>query len=333
MANHLITLNDYLYDGNTIFRILKTYYDDLKAHALETHNPIDMAHCNFLLEISELLRHNDFLTAQSQKFREFYKYMTRQYPTLAFTFKGRIKSLIRAEEKFNGYIVDAIYDQYTKDGTFPDASVLKERVSHFRDLIAYRIVIAVPKCHLKPGEDRTEVELNYLYDIANKLSAFMEARGFNAELSGFDASKISDRLDPQVRPYYRDYVKTPRPLGYQSLHITFFDTSARCYIEVQLRTKDMDDAAEIGRAKHSHYEARQEQHRLRRKAIPEGENLYFDEAYERVRILQNLDLSKVDVNLFAAIDNHLINDGCGLFRGRLILPYEHLSQYQNDLID
>ncbi len=332
-SSHLITLNDYLYDGNTIFRILKSYHNDLRAHALAAHNPIDMAHCNFLLEISELLRHNDFLTAQSQKFREFYKYMTRQYPSLAFTFKGRIKSLIRAEEKFNGYIVNTIYNQYTKDGSFPSESFLKERVSHFRDLIAYRIVIAVPKCHLKPGEDRTEVELNYLYDIANKLSAFMEARGFNAELSGFDESKISSRLDPEVRPYYRDYVKTPRPLGYQSLHITFFDTSARCYIEVQLRTKDMDDAAEIGRAKHSHYEAQQEQHRLRREAIPEGTNLYFDEAYERVRVLQNLDLSKVDVNLFAAIDNHLINDGCGLFRGRLILPYEHLSQYQNDLID
>ena len=47
----------------------------------------------------ELLEHNDFLTAQSQKIREFYKYMAREYPFLAFTFKGRIKSLIRAEEK------------------------------------------------------------------------------------------------------------------------------------------------------------------------------------------------------------------------------------------
>ena len=27
------------------------------------------------------------------------------------------------------------------------------------------------------------------------------------------------------------------------------------------------------------------------------------------------------------------NDGCGLYRGRLILPYEHLSRFQNDLID
>ena len=33
-----------------------------------------------------------------------------------------------------------------------------------------------------------------------------------------------------------------------------------------------------------------------------------------------------------AIDNSLVNDGCGLYRGRLILPYEHLSRFQNDLI-
>lgn len=27
------------------------------------------------------------------------------------------------------------------------------------------------------------------------------------------------------------------------------------------------------------------------------------------------------------------NQGCGFYRGRLILPYEHLSRYQNDIID
>ena len=51
-----------------------------------------------------------------------------------------------------------------------------------------------------------------------------------------------------------------------------------------------------------------------------------------MRLLE-LDLSKLDVNMFSAVDNRLINDGCGLYRGRLILPYEHLSRFQNDLID
>ena len=63
-------------------------------------------------------------------------------------------------------------------------------------------------------------------------------------------------------------------------HISFYDNLSRCHVEVQLRTKEMDDYAEIGPA-----------------------------------------------------DNNLINDGCGLYRGRLILPYEHLSKFQNDLID
>ena len=50
-------------------------------------------------------------------------------------------------------------------------------------------------------------------------------------------------------------------------------------------------------------------------------------------LLQRLNLADVDVNMFAAVSNTLMNDGCGLFRGRLILPYEHLSRFQNDLID
>ena len=112
-------------------------------------------------------------------------------------------------------------------------------------------------------------------------------------------------------------------------------------MEVQLRTKMMDDIAEIGSANHIGYEKEQEHERGRRDAIPEGECLYFDEAYERGMKLLGLDLSKLlnlklaelDVNMFSAVNNSLINDGCGLYRGRLILPYEHLSRFQNDLID
>ena len=104
-------------------------------------------------------------------------------------------------------------------------------------------------------------------------------------------------------------------------------------MEVQLRTKAMDDVAEIGPANHLGYEKRQENERSRRELIPVGENLYFDEAYERGLSLLKLELSKLDVNMFSAVNNSLINDGCGLYRGRLILPYEHLSRFQNDLID
>ncbi|MDD3363036.1 MAG: guanosine polyphosphate pyrophosphohydrolase [Hespellia sp.] len=329
----MITLNDYLYSGDTVLKILQNYSQDLKKAAKETHNQIDLMHCNFLLQIAELLRHNDFLTFQSQKLREFYKYMANEYPFLAFTFRGRIKSLIRAENKFNGYIVEFIYDYYKENGAYPPLPELKKRLNCFRDLIAYRVVISMPKCHLKEGADAEEEELKYLYDIANKMPEFLEELGFTAEPSSIEGEIDSPLLDENVRAYYKDYIQNTEPYGYRSLHITFYDNIARCYFEVQLRTKAMDDYAEIGPANHLGYEKRQESERARRDTIPEGESIYFDEAYERGLRLQNLTLSKLDVNMFSAADNSLINDGCGLYRGRLILPYEHLSRFQNDVLD
>ena len=132
----MITLNDYLYSGDTVLKILQNYSRDLRIESQKQNNEIDLLHSDFLLQIKELLEHNDFLTAQSQKMREFYKYMAKEYPFLAFTFKGRIKSLIRAEEKFNGYIVETIYDHYKESGTYPTLEELKGRLSCFRDLIA-----------------------------------------------------------------------------------------------------------------------------------------------------------------------------------------------------
>lgn len=329
----MITLNDYLYSGDTVLKILYKYSSDLHTDAMKTNNQIDMLHSEFLLQIAELLQHNEFLSSQSQRIREFYKYMASEYPYLAFTFKGRIKSLIRAESKFNGYIVKSIYDYYVENGKYPDVEYLKEKLICFRDLIAYRIVISLPKCHLKEGEDQKQKEIHYLYEIANKLPSFLSERGFIAELSTLNGNTQSPLLMNSVRPYYRDYILNALEHGYRSLHITLYDHVAKCYIEMQLRTKEMDDHAEIGAANHYGYEKRQESERSRRDKIPQNECIYFDEAYERGRLLQQLELANIDVNMFAAADNFLINDGCGLYRGRLILPYEHLSRFQNDRID
>lgn len=327
----MIKLNDYLYNGDTVLKILHNYAADLHQVGWMHDNPIDEIHAGFLEQIKDLLEHNEFLTNQSQRIRDFYMYMARQYPYLAFIFKGRIKSLIRAEEKFNGYIVEYIYDYYMAHGSYPSIDDLKNRLRYFRDLIAYRIVISMPECHLAENEDRTEIEKNYLYEIANALVPFMIERGFTPEPA--NEKPADDRLNPIVRPYFKDFIANTTPFGYQSLHITFYDNNADCYIEMQLRTKDMDDIAEIGPANHLGYEKRQEAERRKRDTIPVGENTYFDDAYERGLALQQLALKDVRVNMFAAFDNSLINDGCGLYRGRVILPYEHLSRFQNDLIE
>ena len=329
----MITLNDYLYSGDTVLRILQKYIADLKVEADRNRNEIDRVHCDFLSQIEGMLEHNEFLTAQSQKIRDFYKYMAKEYPYLSFTFKGRIKSLIRAESKFNGYIVEYIYDYYKEHQTYPELEDLKERLVCFRDLIAYRIVVSIPRCHLKEGADRETEEIKYLYEIANVLPGFLEERGFTVESAYGVKKSTSPLLNEDVKMYYRDYICGTSGEGYQSLHITVYDNSSRSFMEVQLRTQKMDDTAEIGPANHLGYEKKQQDERARRDAIPEGECVYFDEAYERGMRLLQLELADLDVNMFSAVDNSLINDGCGLFRGRLILPYEHLSRFQNDVID
>ena len=301
----MVTLNDYLYSGDTMFKILKNYSQDLKKEAKCTGNEIDLMHANFLLQIRELLEHNDFLTAQSQKIREFYIHMAKEY----------------------------IYDYYMENKAYPSISELKQRLSCFRDLIAYRIVTSLPKCYLKPDESQEEADLRYLYQIANELPGFLEERGFTAEPACGVKKSTSPLLNDDVKPYYRDYICGNTSEDYQSLHITFYDNSSRSYMEVQLRTKHMDDIAEIGVANHLSYEKRQEGERARRDEIPVGECVYFDEAYERCRRLVTLNLADLDVNMFSAINNDLVNDGCGLYRGRLILPYEHLSRHQNELVD
>ena len=70
----MITLNDYLYTGDTVFRIIQKYSRDLREDAKKNHNELDLVHVNFLIQINELLEHNEFLTSQSQKLRDLYIY-------------------------------------------------------------------------------------------------------------------------------------------------------------------------------------------------------------------------------------------------------------------
>ncbi len=158
----MITLNDYLYSGDTVLKILKKYTEDLRQSAAQTGNEVDVRHCEFLSQIMEL----------------------------------------------------------------------QERLNCFRDLIAYRIVISMPKCHLKNPDDGEREEIRYLYEIANVLKGFLEERGFTAESAGGVKESDSLLLSDAVRPYYRDYIAHVDPDGYRSLHITFFDNSAKCYMEM-----------------------------------------------------------------------------------------------------
>ena len=64
-----------------------------------------------------------------------------------------------------------------------------------------------------------------------------------------------------------------------------------------------------------------------------GVCIWYDEALERVKRLRELSLKEIEVDMFSAANNILMNDGCGLFRGRQITPFEHLSRFQKEYVD
>ena len=173
-------------------------------------------------------------------------------------------------------------------------------------------------------------EIEYLYQIANVLPGFLEAQGFSAESARGVLESKSEQLHDNVRRIteiiFLIILRVDTSLFISHFTITVHEAIWKC----SFGRRQWTIIAEIGAANHKAYEKKQEQERTRRKVIPEGENLYFDEAYERGKRLVNLELKDLDVNMFAAVNNSLINDGCGLYRGRQILPYEHLSRYQND---
>lgn len=64
-------------------------------------------------------------------------------------------------------------------------------------------------------------------------------------------SYVTEEYEPDTKRL-RNWLSTPRPNGYQSLHITVKDRQGR-YLEVQIRTKRMDIEAESGTAAHWAY--------------------------------------------------------------------------------
>lgn len=89
---YMIQLTDYLYNGDTLIRILHKYSAALEMEAKKTNNIVDLAHVSFLKEYTSLLEHNDFLTSQSQRIREFYKIMAGRLsiPCIYISWKNQI---------------------------------------------------------------------------------------------------------------------------------------------------------------------------------------------------------------------------------------------------
>ena len=301
---NLHNITQYFENGYVAPDIVKFFERDLRENP---RNLIDIEHCNLLLRYSSYLSSNEFLDSVSDDMTDFRKQIASQYSDITLTICGRIKSIVRLEEKFNGYIIKFCSGYYKKNKRFPAEEEMSEYLQRFKDLIAYRIIISVPDQCLK-GRDKDKVEIDYLYKIANSLPTFFIRRGYSIEnaptVVGVRATHKKSKLTPENRKFFKDYIVQPKDNGYQSLHINLVDNHSYFpNIEIQLRTFDMDCFAELDEnANHTFYEDTQSKDRMNnQEGLPSEICSFYDDAVQRYNLLHNYDFVNARIDHFKAI--------------------------------
>lgn len=340
-------ISNYLYTGTTVPHIVELYAKDLAV----SESQIDIFHSNFLFNYMSLITNNEFLDRYVAIFRAMYLAIIAKFPNVTIVFKGRIKSLRRVEEKFNRYIIKHVNEYYILHDSFPNEDDIIKYLYRFRDLMAFRIIVSLPSCHLKKFNNiedlemqKQEKEIENLRQIVNFVYKFLTSNGLDAVIASqlIDVTCISEgkNINSKISKYLKDYIQSPKPNGYRAIHICFSDrffkseTGIPMFIEFQFQTKSMNDFTSFD-SDHVSYELNQKESIKSYAFVKEDkEDLpdYIINAQERLDDLYNLNLEQLNIDLFACRYINGVpkfNDYSGFYVPRSILSYEHISKEQH----
>ncbi len=94
---------------------------------------------------------------------------------------------------------------------------------------------------------KEDMDINRVYDLVAIRIIFPTIEDC------YSALGIIHQYFKPVPNRFKDYIALPKPNGYRSLHTTVFTKEGR-YLEIQIRTKEMDEEAEWGIAAHWFYQ-------------------------------------------------------------------------------
>lgn len=339
-------LSNYLFTGTTVPHIVELYAKDLAV----SESQIDIFHSSFLVNYMSLITNNEFLDRYVTIFRAMYLAIISKFPNVTIVFKGRIKSLRRVEEKINRYIIKYVNEYYILHDIFPNEDDVVKYLYRFRDLMAFRIIVSLPSCHLKKFNNvedlemfKQEREIDYLRQIVNFVYKFLTTNGLDAVIASqlVDVTSISTtkNINNKIAKYLKDYIQSPKPNGYRAIHICFSDrffkseTGIPMFIEFQFQTKSMNDFTSFD-SDHVSYEMNQKEsikiksYSFAKEDLPE----YILNAQERLNDLYCLNLEQLNIDLFSCRYINGVpkfNDYSGFYVPRSILSYEHISKEQH----
>lgn len=98
---------------------------------------------------------------------------------------------------------------------------------------------------------KEEMDIKRIYDLVAMRIIVAQTEDCYATLG------VIHQMWKPVPGRFKDYIALPKPNGYQSLHTTVFAEKGRI-VEIQIRTKEMDEEAEWGIAAHWIYDTQKE---------------------------------------------------------------------------
>ena len=252
---HLSTLPECIYQGSDVPDIVQRCIAELEA----SRTP------RSLLFSSALKGYLRFLTNESliQKFtcevESLGTVLSAAHPHLGYTIQGRLKSFVSTTNK-----IIKLLDNHCS-------------VDLLKDVIAFRIVLHESNSCTDSDSSSSDNLIMECYSVANSLIEFYSLLGYilceaepvvdTIDLSSPRLKEITIPKTSGLIPEYsyfgaKDYIRTPKRNGYQSLHLIFRSPEGLTF-EVQIRTQKMDVYASEGYAEHGVYKETKYTNKLR----------------------------------------------------------------------
>lgn len=249
---HLTTLPECIYQGNNVLDIVQRCIAELEA----SRSPRALLFSSALKFYLRFLTDESLIKKFTREVESLDSVLSAAHPNLGYTIQGRLKSFVSTTNK-----IVRLLDGHNS-------------VDLLKDVIAFRIVLH--ESNSDSGSSSDDSLIMECYSVANSLIEFYSLLGYilceaESVVDTIDLSspRLKELTIPQTSgmiPEYlfgaKDYIRTPKKNGYQSLHLIFRSPRGLTF-EVQIRTEKMDVYASEGYAEHGVYKETKYTNRLR----------------------------------------------------------------------